>query len=44
VDLAVGGSLMVFEQNLHGRELHPGRGGNVRLVWQKRDEYEVASS
>ncbi|MFN8125539.1 MAG: ABC transporter ATP-binding protein [Candidatus Nanopelagicales bacterium] len=41
VDLAVGGSLMVLRQNEHSRESHPERGDQVRLVWQRHDEYPV---
>lgn len=43
VDLSVGGSLMVLQQNLHSRDLHPQRGDDVQLLWQRVDEYPVSA-
>lgn len=43
VDLEVGGNLMVLQQNLHSRELHPERGQQVRLIWRSTDEYRVGT-
>lgn len=42
IDLAVGGQLVVLQQNVESRALHPERGDDVRLTWRTSDEYPIA--
>ncbi len=44
VDLDVGGSLVVLQQNLHDRGLHPRSEQPVTLLWRTSDEYDLSRS